>query len=364
MESAVVAGRALSASRSSMCAPLSSIRHLRHGGMFPRAPSGKSFKVEAGGKTKKSKAKAAGKLSGKTKTVSLAASLAARTTSFASLPTPLVDRGPAVALAYTYLGDAVWEVYARQHMILRRATDAARPARPGTKNVAMRPQEATKRGWCSSVAMRGHLARLLEGDAITEEELAILKWGRDFGHEARSGHRKEEHAEASALEALVAYWYLFDAPRLHEVLSMLGMTMCAQPLEGLMGERVREAAVAAMDSLKVIDGVSSAGDEVEEDDEEDDEVEVMTGDDLLDEEEDGHEDESDEKDKDDGGAEGTSEYKGMDWDGGDAGGGEYLRAENATLREQVVELEAKVKSLEEELTLSRRGARMLRQRGR
>jgi 23S rRNA maturation mini-RNase III len=49
----------------------------------------------------------------------------------------------------------------------------------------------------------GHLARLLDGGAITDEELAILKWGRDYGHEGRTGHKKIEHQEASALEALV-----------------------------------------------------------------------------------------------------------------------------------------------------------------
>ena len=119
----------------------------------------------------------------------------------APLPQALRDRGPAVALAYTYLGDAVWEVYSRQHMILRKA---AEHAKAGTKTVALRPMEATKRGWCSSVAMHGHLMRLVDGDVLSSEELAVLKWGRDFGHESRSGHKSEAHKEASALEALVA----------------------------------------------------------------------------------------------------------------------------------------------------------------
>lgn len=166
--------------------------------------------IHAGSKTNKPKSKSKagtskpGKLS--SKSVTLAGTLravGATAEGFAPLPAPLTDRGPAVALAYTYLGDAVWELYARQHMILRRAKEAAQTARAGTKGVAMRPQEATKRGWCSSIAMHGHLARLLDGDALTDEEIAILKWGRDYGHESRSGHKKEEYREASALEALV-----------------------------------------------------------------------------------------------------------------------------------------------------------------
>jgi 23S rRNA maturation mini-RNase III len=165
----------------------------------------------------------------------------------APLPQALRDRGPAVALAYTYLGDAVWEVYSRQHMILRKATEHAKA---GTKNVALRPMEATKRGWCSSVAMHGHLMRLVDGDVLSSEELAILKWGRDFGHESRSGHKSEAHREASALEALVAFWYLFDSERLHFVLETLGMTVCGRPLRELSATAVADAASGAMDALK------------------------------------------------------------------------------------------------------------------
>lgn len=173
---------------------------------------------------------------------------------FAHLPQSLVDRGPAVALAYTYLGDAVWEVYARQHMILRKAESAARAS---SRGVALRPMEATKLGWCSSVAMQGHLTRLIEGDVLTEEELSVLRWGRDFGHENRSGHGSEAHREASALEALVAYWYLFDVDRLHDVLGVLGMTMCGRPLRDLRRDAVRDAAANAMDALQTGDVQSS-----------------------------------------------------------------------------------------------------------
>ena len=155
-----------------------------------------------------------------------------------------------MALAYTYLGDAVWEVYSRQHMILRKA---AEHAKAGTKNVALRPMEATKRGWCSSVAMHGHLMRLLDGDVLSSEELAVLKWGRDFGHESRSGHKSEAHKEASALEALVAFWYLFDPERLHFVLETLGMTVCGRPLREMRASTVRDAATDAMDALRPAD---------------------------------------------------------------------------------------------------------------
>ena len=152
------------------------------------------------------------------------------------IPVKIIDRGPDVALAYTYLGDAVWELYARQHMILRSAEKAGRTSPCGT---VIRPQEATKLNWCSSVAMSDHLARLLADGTITDDEISILEWGRNFGHESRSGHKTLQHREASSLEALIAYWYLFDQDRLHLVLSHLGMILCRQPVSQLTSVQVK-----------------------------------------------------------------------------------------------------------------------------
>ena len=217
-----------------------------------RRATGALSPIIAGSKTSKKPAKS-GKLSGGRSVACLDDKLRRVENSdegLAPLPQALRDRGPAVALAYTYLGDAVWEVYSRQHMILRKA---AEHAKAGTKTVALRPMEATKRGWCSSVAMHGHLMRLVDGDVLSSEELAVLKWGRDFGHESRSGHKSEAHKEASALEALVAFWYLFDPERLHFVLETLGMTVCGRPLREMRASTVRDAATDAMDALRPAD---------------------------------------------------------------------------------------------------------------
>ena len=220
------------------------------GRTFVRSVTGSVSPIIAGSKTSKKKPAKSGKLSGGRSVACLDDKLHRVESSdegLAPLPQALRDRGPAVALAYTYLGDAVWEVYSRQHMILRKATEHAKA---GTKNVALRPMEATKRGWCSSVAMHGHLMRLVDGDVLSPEELSVLKWGRDFGHESRSGHKSQAHKEASALEALVAFWYLFDPERLHFVLETLGMTVCGRPLRALRASAVRDAASGAMDALR------------------------------------------------------------------------------------------------------------------
>ena len=101
--------------------------------------------------------------------------------------------------------------------------------------------------------MHAHLGRLLEQDFLNDDELAVLKWGRDFGHESRAGHKGDVHRDASALEALVAYLYLFDNERLHQVLAACGMTICGKPLSGLTG--VDDAVVEAMDALNVDDSL-------------------------------------------------------------------------------------------------------------
>jgi len=179
-----------------------------------------------------------------------------------SIPKLLQNRDASVALCFTYLGDAVWELFARQHLVLRRCDKSERenPAnragsRSGGASVkTLRPQRAAQDGWCSAVAMHSHLEKLLSlerGTFLTEEELAILKWGADYGHESRARHSGLEHRDASALEALVAYLYLFDGERLMEVLEALGMTfMDASGLEVLSGSKRIEAVENALERFE------------------------------------------------------------------------------------------------------------------
>jgi predicted RNase H-like nuclease (RuvC/YqgF family) len=119
--------------------------------------------------------------------------------------------------------------------------------------------------------MHSHLERLLsleQGTFLTEEEMAILKWGADYGHESRARHSGVEHRDASALEALVAYLYLFDGERLMEVLGALGMTfMDAGGLQVLSGSGRVEAVERALERFE-------GGGGREEENEEDKEEEV------------------------------------------------------------------------------------------
>tara|TARA_B100001741_G_scaffold298370_1_gene283880 strand:+ start:146 stop:934 length:789 start_codon:yes stop_codon:yes gene_type:complete len=196
-----------------------------------------------------------------------------------NVPMLLQNRDASVALCFTYLGDAVWELFARQHLVLRRceksekenpnAGGRSRSGRPPAAVKTLRPQRAAQDGWCSAVAMHSHLEKLLSlerGQFLTEEELAILKWGADYGHESRRRHSGVEHRDASALEALVAYLYLFDGTRLTEVLEALGMTfMDAGGLGVLLDGRVE----ATERALQRFDGGTVGEDDEDEEKEED-----------------------------------------------------------------------------------------------
>ena len=116
--------------------------------------------------------------------------------------------------------------------------------------------------------MHSHLERLLsleQGTFLTEEEMAILKWGADYGHESRARHSGVEHRDASALEALVAYLYLFDGERLMEVLGALGMTiMDAGGLQVLSGSGRVEAVERALERFEGGGGREEENEEVKE----------------------------------------------------------------------------------------------------
>jgi len=86
-------------------------------------PHVRSLVVTCGNAGKK-KSSAASKLQSAASKKSLAYRVSRGGLTLEKIPQPLVERSPSVALAFTYLGDAVWELYARQHMILKRVTSS------------------------------------------------------------------------------------------------------------------------------------------------------------------------------------------------------------------------------------------------
>ncbi|MBA4603149.1 Mini-ribonuclease 3 [Thermoactinomyces sp. AMNI-1] len=108
-------------------------------------------------------------------------------------------------LLLAYIGDAVYEMFIRHHLIARGV---------------VRPQDLQKEAvkFVSAFA-QSHVYRTLE-DGLTEEERDILKRGRN----AKSGSvpknaRVSDYRQSTGLEALIGYLYLKGEEwRLHELM--------------------------------------------------------------------------------------------------------------------------------------------------
>ncbi|TVP95071.1 MAG: ribonuclease III [Acholeplasmatales bacterium] len=112
------------------------------------------------------------------------------------------------ARALAYLGDAVYELRVRQHLISQGFTTADRLH-----------TEAVR--FTSAAGQARALAAIVE--ALSLEETAILKRGRNGGLSRKP--RTEPlhvHHSASALEALFGYWFLAgDTARIEAVFAII-----------------------------------------------------------------------------------------------------------------------------------------------
>jgi len=107
-----------------------------------------------------------------------------------------------------YLGDAIYEVYIREKLI---------------KNKIAKVEELTKEAtnYVSAKGQANILTTLLEKNFFTEEELDVIKRGRNY---KRSSHPKHTdiitYKHSTGFEALIGYLYLKeDIIRLKEILN-------------------------------------------------------------------------------------------------------------------------------------------------
>ncbi|QSO50570.1 ribonuclease III [Alicyclobacillus curvatus] len=96
-------------------------------------------------------------------------------------------------LALAYVGDAVWEVYARNHVL-----------RQGIRRPKELHRAATK--YVSAIAQARLAAELW--DSLTDEEQAVLRRGRN----AKSGHVRKnadvlDYRHSTGFEAVIGYLY-------------------------------------------------------------------------------------------------------------------------------------------------------------
>ncbi len=111
-------------------------------------------------------------------------------------------------LQLAYVGDAVWEILVRQHLVLRRF------------NVHHMHTESISR--VNAKAQAGYMLLLQEG--LSGEEAAIVQRGRNAHarHPSPRNQDPADYAESTAFEALIGYLYLTDnVNRLSDIISMI-----------------------------------------------------------------------------------------------------------------------------------------------
>lgn len=119
----------------------------------------------------------------------------------------IMDANQLNGLALAYVGDAVYEVSVREHLIKAGMTKPNRLHKEATHYVSAKAQAAL-------------MQRLLDDDWVTEEEVAIYHRGRN-AHSKTSAKNTDikTYRQSTGFEALVGYLYLTEQlERLHELL--------------------------------------------------------------------------------------------------------------------------------------------------
>ena len=117
-------------------------------------------------------------------------------------------------LVMAYMGDTVYERYVREYLILKGVTKIGELQKLSLDYVSAKSQ-------------RHHLERLMDSSFLTEEELDIVKWGRN------AKGAKTKHADivtyrlATGLEALIGKLY-FDKKndRIDEIMKFIFTFRC------------------------------------------------------------------------------------------------------------------------------------------
>jgi len=113
-------------------------------------------------------------------------------------------------ITLAYLGDAIYEVYIRKYLIDK-----------GLSKVELLQKEATK--YVSAKGQCKILTYLLDNNILTEQEIDIVKRGRNY---KRNNHPKNTdiitYKMSTGLEALIGYLYLDNnIKRIEEILKYI-----------------------------------------------------------------------------------------------------------------------------------------------
>ncbi|PSC72418.1 ribonuclease III [Micractinium conductrix] len=149
--------------------------------------------------------------------------------------------------ALAFLGDSVWELYARRRFFFP-------PSAKGAyfSEVVQHVRAETQEALCK---------QLLASGWLNEEEQDVLRWGRNATgvtpKRLDSGLKRETYRAATAIECLCGYLYLTDGDRLHEMMGLLGLGDAPAAGEvaaaaGVVGGDARGGAAAGGQSLLLL----------------------------------------------------------------------------------------------------------------
>lgn len=106
---------------------------------------------------------------------------------------------------YAYLGDAVWELFVREKTIFQ------------TQNAEKLHKITTDK--VKAKAQHDLLMQIQE--KLSEDELEIMRRGRNLPVPIARKSNQAEYRMATAFEALIGWWYLNDKDRLEEIEELL-----------------------------------------------------------------------------------------------------------------------------------------------
>ncbi|XP_010534900.1 PREDICTED: uncharacterized protein LOC104810344 [Tarenaya hassleriana] len=117
------------------------------------------------------------------------------------------------AASLAFVGDSIYELYARRHFLF--------------PPLSIEEYNDRVRAVVRCEAQYALLQKLMEDNLLTKEERDVLRWGKNVGSVKTRTRRRAGVAvynKASSLETLIGYLYLTDAKRLDEIMEKLGFS--------------------------------------------------------------------------------------------------------------------------------------------
>lgn len=106
---------------------------------------------------------------------------------------------------YAHLGDAVWELFVREHIV----------------DLCQKPKDLHKMTTTKvNCAYQAEMLNIIENE-LTEQEEEIKRRARNMEVPVGRRNNQSEYRQATAFEALIGYWYREDKERLNYVLEKL-----------------------------------------------------------------------------------------------------------------------------------------------